>query len=425
MKREENVEMTADIQDRRSVKRAKGKRFLITFVCIFLALIIGLGSGFGIYIALRNKNSAVRLGNITVSEGSARFLVSTFKGDYITLLSKSGISAYDSEGFWSSEAEGGATYGELLSEYIRARLVSVVSSAEIYTKTLGKTDARAVAEATANQILSLRFSGDEDSFNEESQKLGFSFDDYTDAIELLYSELAAMEAIYGAEGENLSQYPEQCVEYLNTFARVQILFLMENDRYSRDENGDYIANPADNGETALTHEMSESEKAAREELIEKLTGYVNEGRMTEDTVKYYQPTAEGAYEKSDGDPYWLGGVDLGYYFSTDSEETKRFAKRYEGVVEAAFDMEVGEYRIVECPTIGGVCLLYRCALSKTAYANTDNPFFTDFYSNATPFLYQKVIDSYSDDVTFGKKFDNIDPVSQKRSKSFIVNTFVK
>ena len=417
--------MTSEIQDRRSAKRAKGRRFLITFVCIFLALVIGLGSGFGIYIAVRNKNSAIRIGNITVSEGSARFLVSTFKSDYIALLHNNQIDAYDSERFFASEAEDGVSYGEHLSEYVRGRLVSVVASAEIYSKALGRTDARDVALATANQILSLRFSGDEDKFNEEAEKLGFDFDDYTDAIELLYTELAAMEAIYGADGENLSQYPEQCAEYLETFARVQILFLMENDRYSLDENGDYIENPADNGETALTHQMSESEKALREELITKLSGYVSEGRMTEDTVMYYQPTAKGDYEKSDGDPYWLGGVDLGYYFNMDSGETKRFAKRYEGVVEAAFDMSVGEYRMVECPSIDGVCLLYRCEPSGVAYANTENPFFSDFYSNASYFLYSKVIDTYKDEVVFGERFDKIDVVSQKNSKLFVVNSFVK
>ncbi|MBO5101572.1 MAG: hypothetical protein J6C39_03490, partial [Clostridia bacterium] len=75
---------------------------MIIFVCIFLVLVIGIGSGAGIYLAIKNANTAVKLGNVSVSEGSARFLVSTFKSDYIALLSNNKISAYDSERFWNT-----------------------------------------------------------------------------------------------------------------------------------------------------------------------------------------------------------------------------------------------------------------------------------------------------------------------------------
>ena len=420
--------MNGQTDEARLRKKAKGKRFLIIFVCIFLVLVIGIGSGAGIYLAIKNANTAVKLGSVSVSEGSARFLVSTFKSDYIALLSNNKISAYDSERFWNTEAEDGKTYRDMLDSYIKDRLLSLAASASIYKDTLGKKDSREVAEKTAENILSLRFDSDRSKFNTESASYGFDYDDYIDAIELLYCESAAMESIYGKNGENLASYPEQCVDYLDNFARVKILFLMENDRYSVDENGDYIENPEDGGETALTHPMSESEKASRAALIERLRSLVaGEGgeSITEDTVDYYQRVASGDYEKSDGDPYWPDGAYIGYYFNERSRATALFSKRYEGVVEAAFDMKVGEYRIVDCPTIDGVCLLYRCEVDSKAYKNEENPFFTDFYENAASHIYGEVLEAYSNEISFGKPYSKIDLVKQKKSGKFDIYAFVK
>jgi hypothetical protein len=401
---------------------------LLIFVCIFLALVIGIGSFAGIYLAIKNSKTAVKLGSVSVSEGSARFLVSTFKSDYIALLSNNKIAAYDSERFWNKEAEAGTTYRDMLDSYIKDRLLSLAASASIYKDTLGKNDAREVAEKTAENILSLRFDGDKSKFNTEAEPYGFEYDDYIEAIELLYCESAAMESIYGENGKNLESYPEQCVDYLDNFVRVKILFLMENDRYSLDENKNYIENPDDGGETALTHPMSESEKAARAALIERLRSLVSGTggeSMTENTVDYYQKSATGDYEKSDGDPYWPDGEYIGYYFNKSSRATALFSKRYEGVVEAAFDMKVGEYRIVDCPTIDGVCLLYRCNTESKAYKNEENPFFADFYENAASHLYGEVIEAYRSEISYGKPYSEIDLITQKKSSKFDVYAFVK
>ncbi len=420
--------MNGQISEARLRRKAKGKRFLLIFVCIFLALVIGIGSAVGIYLAVKSSKTAVRLGNISVSEGSARFLVSTFKSDYIALLSNNKIAAYDSERFWNSEAEDGTKYRDMLDSYIKDRLLSLAASASIYKDTLGKEDSRRVAENTAEEILSLRFDGDKSRFNAEAEPYGFDYDDYTDAIELLYCESAAMEAIYGKNGENLERYPEQCDDYFDSFVRVKILFLMENDRYSLDENGNYIENPEDGGKTALTHPMSESEKASRAALIERLRSLVagtGSESITENTVDYYQKSAKGDYEKSDGDPYWKDGAYIGYYFNKDSRATELFSERYEGVVEAALDMKVGEYRIVDCPTIDGVCLIYRCEAERKAYQNEDNPFFTDFYENASSYLYGEVIEGYRDEVTYGSQYSEIDLVTQKKTSKFNLYAFVK
>lgn len=421
------VKMNDNTEQLRKRKRAKGKRFLLTFVCIFLAIVIGVGGTFGIMTAIRYSQAAARVGNRTVSEGTARYLLSRYKTDYISILSRNGIEAKDTEEFWAKDTGEGITYGEALEKYLKESLSQLLASSVIYDEYVKENNAREVAEKTANDVLKLRYNSDENYFNEKSAKYGFDYDDYIDAIELLYMEAAACDALYGAKGENLKNYPSQCIDYLNTFSRVKILFLRENDKYVLGEGGNYIPNEHDDGETAKTVEMTEGEKAIRRALIERLEGYIREDGemgMTEEVINSYLFKGDGDVGKSDGDPYWSDGATIGYYFNKNSEATQLFYERYSGVVEAAYDMQIGEYRMVQCSSIDGVCLLYKCEPMSAAYSNTDNPFFLDFYEDATSYLYPLVRDVYTEDVIFGKTFDKLNLQNLEKITGFNFNSFV-
>jgi hypothetical protein len=86
-------------------------------------------------------------------------------------------------------------------------------------------------------------------------------------------------------------------------------------------------------------------------------------------------------------------------------------------------MKIGEYRMVECPAIGGVCFIYKGDVVAGAYASESNPFFTDFYSDAADYLFPKTLKDLMADVTFKKGFDPDAIISQPRNNKYYIKSF--
>jgi hypothetical protein len=115
--------------------------------------------------------------------------------------------------------------------------------------------------------------------------------------------------------------------------------------------------------------------------------------------------------------------DIGYYLNPNAETTEEFLSEFPEIVNAAYGMEIGEFRFVDCAAIGGKCLVYREATARGAYASQTNPFFSDFYPDAADYLFPKTLKDLMLEVKFKDSFDREKIITQKRNNQFIVKSF--
>ncbi len=397
-------------------EKRKNNRFLTIFICIFLSITLVFGVTMGIIVAVDNAKVAVRYKGVTISEGEARYLGSIYKKEYLRSLSALGIVAYDTASFWAKEAEDGVSYGELLERGFREYLsgIAVKSSLYLDTASFGSSDRRAVRQRVDKRLSYLGYDS-ERAFNEISGRVGFEYDDFVDGSELLYQSAMAYAAIYGADGSNLSNYPSECEKYLETYTRVSLIFLRSESVYVLDEAGGLTYD--DDGEI-VTRELTEEEKAERAataaELREYIANYVNgeNNAISPETFDIY------LRQRSDTDPEMY---DRGYYFREGAEITAQFAAVYPEVVEKAYEMELGEYAEVECSD--GLCFIYRAPIAKSAYSDSGNVFFSDFYSDGSQYLFGEAIETLADEVEFTDKFGEIDITEIPSNSEYYVNSW--
>lgn len=382
---------------------ASGKRFLTIFVCVFLALLVVFGSVFGIIIAVQSSRTAVRYGSASISRGALAFLAPYYKQRYIRLLGSTGISVHDTEEFWQSEAEDGKSYGELFSESYEEYIRSLVASASLYDLSLsyGRTERKAVRESV-DAIVDSIADGKKSEFNSMCAKYGFDYNDMLDAAMFIYKSSKARIALYGSDGSGIANIPEDCQTYLETYSHVDLMFIRLEDVLVKDDAGNI---EYDSNRNPLTRDLTEEEKAARLADVQRLRGLIAGTLGSGDVISV--DAFEHYLNKyaSDGDKDMLN---TGYYFHKSAEMTAEFATVFADVVEASLDMEIGEYREVKCDEIKGVCFIYKYNVASGAYANGDNVFFSDFYSDAANYLYPLQLSELSAEVELLDKFYEVD-----------------
>ncbi len=396
-----------------TTKKPKKNKFLLIFICIFLSLVLLFGAGLGITTAVLNSNAVVRYGSCRIDRGEARYLAAYYKGVYIRSLVADGVSAYDTPYFWNSEAENGKTHLQNLKESFGDYLSYLVITNTIFddNSSLGKAD-RKIIERTSKQILSSSNADTKEKFNAQFKPYGYGYADFLDALEIIYKSEGAINALYGLDGEMLREMDDECNEYLDEYAHTYLIFIRRNTAFIVDGEGNRV--PDKNGNDSM-RDLTEEEKAQREEMINTLRTYIAEDRMSAETLRYY-------LERSDGDK----SMHLkGYYFNENAEATKDFAEVFPEIVSKAYEMRIGEYAEVECPEIDGVCFIYKDEAVRGAYLDTEDPFFSDFYKNATAYLFPRLIEDMEEEVIFGKNFDKLDLLSIPKDTNYTVKEWVK
>ncbi len=382
--------------------KKKKNHILLTFVCIFVAVIILVGGILGIFAYVKKMNSVVSYGSYMLSEGEACYFASYYKYRFLVGLSDMGIEGYDTEAFWQRESSEGVTYGELLEKSYREYLSGILVANALFDKysDLDKTDKENI-EALAEA--SLKNHGGEKSFNEKSARYGFDYDDYKSAVEYLYKAAAAQSEIFGKNGEKLSAFPDECADYYDKkYSRVSLMFLRDEEMLDTDENGKEILRP-----------ITEEEKKEREAIVSALRTAIEnrkngaEGRITPEMFEYY-------YEKSDSDMEMYRS----YYFKDGSEATDEFASVFPEAVSASLSMQVGEFSEVDCSI--GTCFIYKEELNASAFTDSENPFFSDFYSGAVKEIYSDMLALYASDVSFSERMDRVDIISLPKNYEFTV-----
>ena len=94
--------------------------------------------------------------------------------------------------------------------------------------------------ATA-EVLEFKAEGSVEKFNADTEEMGFDYNDFCRATELIYKAERSAELIYGSEGANLkgaSLAAERDSFYKNQYTRVKILYIATRVDILRDDEGE-------------------------------------------------------------------------------------------------------------------------------------------------------------------------------------------
>lgn len=397
-------------------EKPKRKVSVLTItVCILLSLVMIFGAVFGIANIVKQANAAAYYGDSYIDIGEMNFLSSYYKSLFMREIKiTDGISVYDTPSFWEKTDESGVKYGERLksgfSEYISALLTAAAVYDSAMTFSGSEKDAY---NKVVSDALSYLAGGSEEAFDEAVREFGFDFDDFKSVNVLLYKAERAKRALYGEDGANLILESDMCMEYLKTYSRVNLIFIRLTDKFVIDGDGNFVY---DGDGEVVTEALTPSEISERQTKIDTINSLINKenGReMSPESFMIYQKDSDGdeAMDQS------------GYYFNPYAETTAEFETEFPEIVERAYSMKIGEYAMVECEAIGGVCFLYKEDVEAGAYAKESNPFFSDFYSDAADYLFPRTLKDLMADVTFTDNFKPDAIISQPRNNKYYIKSF--
>ncbi len=373
------------------------KKVFRIFTAVFLGLVLLTGLVLGTIAIIRNIRAVMVYKGVYLYKGEANYLTATYKKDFMSTLAKSGIKCTDDDEFWQSDAGGGKTYGQVLQENTDKYLKSVLIGNYLFDRNsrLTKNDKDAIKKSI-EEVLAYRADGNKSRFNEIGATMGFDFRDFKRAAKLLYKAEKAQQVIFGYEGASLSSgnFMAECDEYfVNNYSCVNLLIIRTDGKYVTD---------TETGRPDFK-EYTDEERAEALKDIADVRTYINNGQINTDAFNWY-------VEKYPTDPV---NDAYGYYFSAYSAYSKNFASQgARNVVQSAISMGIGEY--AECELDIGTCFIYKRELEPRAYANTTlSRFFEDFYATATPYVYQKSVDTYLPYVKVKKKYDPSAVIYQK------------
>ena len=375
----------------------KSKKLFLIFTAAFLGCVLLVGIIFGTIAIVRNARSVMIYKGIYLKEGVANYLSASYKYDFMSALAKSGIECYDSEDFWQSDADGGKTYGDILVENTEKYIKSVLIGSYLFDKNtnLTKNDKKAIEKAI-KEVLEYRAEGDKDRFNEIGETMGFDFEDFKEAAELLYKSQMAETVIFGYEGSSLSSgnFASECEDYfVNNYSRVRLMIIRTD--------GEFVTD-IETGKEVLA-EYDEAQKAEALEKIADIRAKIADGRMDEEAFLWHIQNEYPTNTVNDAE---------GYYFSSNSAYSVQFADDGAAeVVKLALSGEEGKF--YECELDIGTCFIYKTKLESGAYSRyAISHFFEDFYKNAAPYIYEKSISVYLYDVNVKDKYNKTAVISQ-------------
>lgn len=389
------------------------RSFLKIFTLVFISAVILFGVTLGAVSAILNANAVFKYEGVSLGGGEVNYLASYYKYRYMASLSSGGVSVSDTSEFWNSTAEGDKTYLDLLKEktesYIKEMLVAVYLF-DSYSK-LSSSEKDKIASA-CDEVLDYKADGDTDAFNSMAKRFGFDFKSFKKATTLLYKAAMAQDVIYGANGENMKNFPDLCERYLNvSYSHVHLIFIRTENTFVVNEDGNRVQ--GDDGYD-LTRPLTDEEKAERlgaiARLDEMILGLETQGDMQispEMFFEYQKKYDEGDYTK----------YGTGYYFAKNSDYSKEFSSAFAQVVNASLEMKVSSYKKIK--TDVGYCFIYKDKVESGAYASADKDFFTDFYADSAAASFSDSIVTLSEGVRVGEDFFELDLLSLPYNNNII------
>ena len=400
--------------DATRVKR--NKKILISIVSLLVTVVLAFGVVIGTVATLRDSRAVVKYGGSSADMGVTSYLSATFKAVFMADIGES----YDTLEFWQSEAYSGKTYGEMLEEATLEYIKGVIVGAYLFDRYSSLTkEEREKIEIACNEILDYKAGGSEEQFNSESAAMGFDFDDFKRATELIYKSEMAKHVIYGTNGASLeagARYEECDTYYNNKFSHVKILYIPTKEKLVTDSDnkleldidGKYVTDYY----TALEIMERQTDIAEIRRLI---LGYNNDAdeQMSPEFFDLMQEKYNISQEF----------LDTGYYFSPYSSYTAGFAqesstllpdgyreafcKMLNAVIESSFTLSVGQYQEIEGDY--GIVFIYKYANAPYAYLGSTNAAqFHDFFEDAADYLYSSSVSAINPEVSVRDGYSDID-----------------
>jgi hypothetical protein len=394
----------------KSVKKPSAKRIVVICVCAFLATVIIVGAALGIATAVKRSGYVMEYGSVGVDEGVARYLASYYKTQYLSNMASGGALVSDTEQFWSEYIFGENTHGIYLQHLFKDYMSQLVAANYIFdTYTKLTADDKKVIDTAVSEILDYKAQGSVSTFNENTKKFGFDFDDFRKATEMIYKGWSAKVKILGENGEGAVAYTGLCDAYLNNYSHVYLTFIRTETTFVLDENGNRVKD--ENGNDKLRN-LTDEELLLRQEAIGLMQ---NAAVGIEDGEVSYERYFELMNLYNEGD---RNSHSKGYYFKEGTEYTKEFSEAFAEVVSAAISMPIGMVEEVDCSI--GKCFIYKTYVEGGAYTDTRSGWcFSDFYAFAADSIYKQLLSEHGTLVTYKDKWALIDPVAIPKNTDYI------
>lgn len=407
---------------------ARGKRATIIFICSFLLVVLVFGIVIGTITIVNDRRAAVKLGGITMREGVVSYLAATYKRAFMTSLGE----AFDTEDFWSRPSSSSLkTNGELLIEGTEKYIKSITVGAYLFDRYASLTrDEREMLDRATAEILEFKANGSVDEFNSSAEEMGFDYDDFCRATELIYKAGRSAEIIYGTDGSNLKGSAlagERDGFYKTQYTRVKILYIATREDIRRDDKGEL---EVDSDGNFVTDYFTAEELLSRRADIARIRELI-EGEGEALMSPEYFDAMQKKYN------YSSLYNESGYYFSPYSEYSEHFAKEsakglpedysrafekyMSSVVELANNWTgSSDYKEIEGDY--GVCFIYRCDHEENAYMLPSmQDFFHDFYIDGAVYLYSEQVEVLSRSVELREEYYGIDPITLPYNYTFVAN----
>lgn len=407
----------------------KKKNVLLIIVSAVVGLALTLGIVLGIINFIDARNAIMEYEGVRMDEKVASYLVSVYKPTYIADLKnpqKRNISyASDSEEFWSmQDPEGSGTFGEGFKRASEQYLKEILVGTYLYDKNTKMSDKTEEAiKKSADQVLEYHYgtAGFDVLFAKDAEKMGYDYEAYHEAAQMLYKSSRAWEVIYGSSGEGAIRFSAECNEFLNiAYSHVQLAFVRTKTTFKLDEDGNRVHESGKPTLDELTYTQI-NERIEKIASVKSMIDDYNNGRTPSAPVTQATVVDLAKEYKTDQS---LSRIDKGYYFSPYSEyTTKSFLDEYDKdglnkIVEIALSLslnnEGGTYAYVDLSLTSNevngkesvTCFIYKSAPAKNAYADVElSDFFTDFFTDAAElYFYPKEVKARCESVEVKDKF---------------------
>ena len=272
----------------------------------------------------------------------------------------------DSDEFWDSKLTGDMTAEEYFTEVANENIKKNIAAAWLFdymglsfTNTMKKE-----VKAGIEDMCETLFDGDEKEFDAYLSEFGMDRDDLYDVYVMDAKIGYAYDYLYGESGVMKIPDSDKLVYTQENYSHVQHIYVNNNFKYVTVESelGTLTHDP-ETGE-AYTEELTEEEKNKKNATIAEIDKAIDAG---EDFDKVWEKYSE---DKLYEDGYYL------------QEDTNFIAE----VVDAAFDMEIGE--VVRIETKYGVHYVKRLAIEGKPWDDKANKdFFGSFDTDLADYIF--------------------------------------
>lgn len=313
-------------------------KFLYKFTAFFLVLLALSGS-----LCACGQKKLMTYEGLSVTSGMYSYWMSSYKTYYLYML-----GGEDTEEFLQSTVLDGIT----VADYI-ANMVNEIAKSNLISLYLFDEYKLSLSESTLTGIDAdidalIEEAGGRSAMNERLAPLGINVDILRDIYIAEQKTYAVMDYLYGSSasgviGAEAITDAQREEFYQENYVAVKHILIRTADKTEKDENGEIVYDANGNPKSV---ELTEEEKQEKQELIESIVKQLDDGADFDELLEKYNEDS-GAEVYADG--YILA----------------QFSNYPESFIDAAFDMEIGERRVVEEDY--GTHIMLKVPLKEEAY----------------------------------------------------------